>query len=1077
MKRKQVRHITHSWHKVRKWHFFFGYVLFIIAACQSPVPDKIQAASAGIPDKIDYSLHVKPILSDRCFACHGPDNNTREAGLRLDTEEGAYAALQSNEKRFALKAGNLKKSEVFHRIIASDPDLMMPPPESNLSLTDKEKAIIVRWIEQGAEYKPHWAFVKPERPKLPKVKNKQWPQNEIDYFVLKKLEKQGLEPNSKANKTTLIRRLYFDLTGLPPTPVQVDGFINNTSADAYEKLVDDLLQSPAHAERMAMEWMDVARYADSHGFHADGLRHMWPWRDWVISAFAKNLSYDKFITWQTAGDLLPNATREQIIATGFNRNHPINSEAGVVPEEFRVEAVLDRANTTAKAFLALTFECARCHDHKFDPISQKEYFQFSAFFNNVDELGVISNDGNTGPLLKLTNEVAENKLDSIHQLVNEIAARQEAIKQKNSKITHLQPNLKKGLLAHLPLDATEEKATNLAKRRKPGKLRGEVELVAGANNSAVKIDSDYEFLQIEEGMFEKTQPFSVSLWLKPEKQDHYQEIFGNAGQKNSFWRGYEAYLDSLNRISFRLTHALPHNLVHVTSKQPIPLNEWTHLAFSYDGSAKAMGVKIYINGKVAESTIHYDNLYKSILPVNAHHNLQKRDIRFGKAYRGNTGDDGLLKGAFDEVRVYERKISALEVAHIYQEVLPQKAISWLSREDSMEHYLMQQPDYLASLAQLQKMREAELNIVDTITEVMVMKEMPEMRSTYVLDRGVYNAHLEQVFPGTPSSINQFAEAYESNRLGLAQWLVAEDNPLTARVAVNRYWQMLFGRGIVATSNDFGNQGDLPTHPELLDWLAVDFRENGWNVRRLLKQMVMSATYQQSSVASPEKQEKDPDNLWLAYGPKHRLQAEMIRDNALQAAGLLVKNVGGPSVKPFQPKGLWSEKASFSRKLHYYTQDSGKALYRRSMYTFIRRSQPPPNLAVFDQPNRNYCVIKRQTTNTPLQSLVLLNDPQFIEASRLVAERMQHQAGGNVEQQLNYGFRLLTSRKLKPKETEIFKKLYQEEINKFSQQEKAADSLLSIGDYPRDPSLDKVYTAALTVVASLMMNHDEAYMKR
>jgi len=414
---------------------------------------------------------------------------------------------------------------------------------------------------------------------------------------------------------------------------------------------------------------------------------------------------------------------------------------------------------------------------------------------------------------------------------------------------------------------------------------------------------------------------------------------------------------------------------------------------------------------------------------------------------------------------------------LHKEINDKQEINWLGQQDSLQHHWMQQPDYLANLQQLQKLRNAELGIMDTITELMVMKEMPAPRPTYVLDRGIYDAHLEQVFPNTPTAINPFAEAYEKNRLGLAAWLVSDENPLTARVAVNRYWQMLFGRGIVGTSDDFGNQGDLPTHPELLDWLAVDFRENGWDVRRLLKQMVMSATYQQQSVATPEKREKDPDNLWLARGPKHRLPAEMIRDNALLAAGLLVKKIGGPSVKPFQPKGLWSEKASFSRKLHYYLQDSGESLYRRSMYTFIRRSQPPPNLAVFDQPNRNYCVIKRQNTNTPLQALVLLNDPQFVEASRLVAERMQREGGPDLASKLDYGFQLLTSRQLKTAEKEIFKSLYQEEFNKFSQQKEAADSLLAVGDYPASDSLDKINTAALTVVASLMMNHDESYMKR
>ena len=1063
--------------QLQKWHLLI--LLAGMISCKPSVPEEVEQASENIPQEIDFNLHVKPILSDRCFACHGPDANKREADLRLDTEEGAFAALGKDKNRFAIKAGNLKNSEMFHRIVAQDPDIMMPPPESNLVLTAEEKAILIRWIDQGAEWKTHWAFINPEKPKLPKVKNNNWPQNEIDHFVLKKLEEENFKPASPADKITLVRRLYFDLTGLPPSPQQVQAFVDDNSANAYENLVDKLLTTPEHAERLAMEWMDVARYADSHGYHADGYREMWPWRDWVISAFAKNMPYDKFVSWQVAGDLLPDPSREQMVATAFHRNHPMTAEGGIVDEEYRVEYVLDRVNTTAKAFLGLTMECSRCHDHKYDPISQKEYYQFSAFFNNVDELGMTGDDGNAGPMLKMTDEVTQKRLDSLYTMIEQLDKQKETLAQnvEDNALQIAKVNLRNGLIAHYPLNAGTEKTPNLADSRKPGKIVGEADIVNGPRGNAIRVNGDHEFIELPKmGLFEKTEPFSISLWLKPEKKDQYQEIFGNNGNKNSYWRGYESYMDSTNRITWRLVHALPHNLIQVTTEEPVPLQEWTHLSFAYDGSSSASGLKLFINGQATDLNIDYDNLYKTILPVNPNYKSANRPLRFGKAYRAFSGDDGVMAASFDEIKIYDRAITSLEAANLYKNYQPEAQLT-LTRKDSMEYWLDQQQEYQQLMAQAQAAWEKELEVMDSLPELMVMKEMEKPRPAYILDRGIYNARLEQVYPSTPNSVLSFSDDFEKNRLGLAKWLVSDENPLTARVSVNRYWQMIFGKGIVGSSNDFGNQGDLPTHPKLLDWLAVDFRENGWDVRRLLKMMVMSSTYRQSSVAGDEKREKDPGNLFLARGPKQRLQAEMIRDNALKAAGVLVKKVGGPSVKPYQPPGLWIEKGTFSKILLTYQPDQGDGLYRRSLYTFIKRTSPPPNMTIFDQQSRSFCVVKRQTTNTPLQALVLMNDPQFVEASRLVAERMQKEVEGDLEEKLNYGFQLLASRPLEPEETAIFKQLYQEETEKYNENIAAADSLLSVGEYPVDDSLDKINTAALTVVASLMMNHDESYMKR
>ncbi len=1046
----------------------------------------------GIPQKVDFNYHIKPILSDRCFACHGPDENKIEGGLRLDIEEKALAELESGSH--AIVPGKLGKSALYHRIISEDAEEMMPPPESNLKLTDHEKALLIRWIEQGAEYKPHWSFIPPKKPEIPEVKNTARINNPIDNFVLAKLEPSELQPSPPADKERLLRRVTFDLTGLPPTLEEIDAFLADNTPNAYEKAVDRLLDTPAYAERMALDWMDLSRYADSHGYHADGYRLMWPWRDWVIQAFKENMPYDQFVTWQIAGDMLPEPTREQKLATAFHRNHPMTAEGGIVDEEYRLKYVFDRANTTATAFLGLTLECAQCHDHKYDPISQKEYYQFTAFFNNIKEVGMTGDDGNAGPTLLLTSEETEEKVRYIRE---KIADHQQKLQQRKDEVSSedfdkkLTPqdinySLSGGLAAHYPLDGIQgEKSLNLARRNNPAKVSGDPAVIEGKAGNAFSFVNEYDILSLDAGFYERTDAFSFSVWVKPEKKDAYAVILGNAGHKNTYWRGYEMYLDSLNRVSVRLTNALPHNYLHVTTKEAIPPEKWSHVTFTYDGSSKAAGLQVYLDGQPAKLNVNFDHLYKSILPVDAAYKPKEQPLRVAKSYRSFGGDNGVFQGSLDDIRIYKRVLTAIEVNELYEKntfktliALPSGERNEIQKAILLDFFLHRKdPTYQQLLQQLHAYRDEEHALLDTVSEVMVMKEMDTPRPTYLLDRGAYDAPKSQVHPNTPESVLTFSEGLPKNRLGLAQWLVSEENPLTARVTVNRYWQMCFGKGIVKTTQDFGNQGELPTHPELLDWLAVEFMDSGWDVKALMKLIVMSATYRQSSVATEELLKADPDNVWLARGPNHRLPAEMIRNNALAASGLLVKKVGGPSVKPYQPEGLWIEKGTFSHFLLRYEPDEGDDLYRRSLYTFWKRTSPPPSMIAFDAPERDICIVRRQTTSTPMQALVLLNDPQFVEASRILAERMMLQGGETLQEKMNFGFRLLTARTLQAEETEVFINLFQEEYKQYQQDKESALALLKVGDYPRNQQLDVAETAAFSVVASMMMNHDEAYTKR
>ncbi|MEK6476895.1 DUF1553 domain-containing protein [Catalinimonas sp. 4WD22] len=1070
----------HSLLRIFSLLFFAGFCM--LSACQESSKNRADNAK-----KVSFNYDIKPILSDRCFACHGPDANKREAELRLDTPEGAFAALAENPGHFAIVAGEADESELYRRISSSDPEVMMPPPESNLKITAEEVELIRQWIEEGAEYEPHWSFIKPEQSEVPEVQLSEWPKNEIDQFVLARMESQQWQPADRAEKSTLLRRLSFDLTGLPPSVKELEDFLNDDSPQAYEKAVDRLLDSEHYGERMASEWLDVARYADSHGYQDDGMRNMWPWRDWVIQAFNKNLPYDDFILWQLGGDMLPNPTEEQILATGFNRNHLQSQEGGIVDEEYRVEYVADRTNTLGKAFLGLTLECARCHDHKYDPISQKEYYEMFAFFNNVNEAGQIPYMGEASPTLILTSEEAEKQLafveEKITALEKEVAPPnyQEAFEQWKKTLTeHAAIQLRKAL-GHYPLDQPRnEKFRNLANQAKPANMvvnqqDQEPEIVEAKFGKGLKLVGDsYVDLGEEIGYFDRHQPFSISIWLKPLKDSLEGPIFSRSGGLFNGNRGYDFMLRADGTISASLNHTYPADGIEVHTQEKIVPHQWHHLVFTYDGSSKAEGVMIYKDGKKLPLIVYNDHLKQSI-------------IRYGKDRESWGGSGNLqigkrfeetLDGAVvDEFMVFDKTLSAPEVSKLYNESADLQAFLVVDQQQALLDYYLGNfnPTYQKQYRQLTEERGKANNILTDQPEVMVMKDRTHPRKSYILDRGAYDARTEELSPNTPEIIMPMPDDLPKNRLGLAKWLIHEDNPLTARVVVNRYWQMLFGRGLVNTSDDYGSQGELPSHPELLDWLAVSFRESGWDVKALLKMMVMSATYQQSSIADEEKLEADPDNLWLARGPSYRMPAEMIRDNALAASGLLTDTIGGPSVKPYQPKGLWKELAT--RNATVYVQDSGQNLYRRGLYTIWKRSSPPPSMISFDASEKYLCVVKRQKTSTPLQALILLNDPQYVEASRLLAERMMTEGGIETDKQIAFGFQALTSRRPDPRELQLLTSLYQEELEVFKSDPVSADSLLQVGEYPRDQQLAKAELAALTVVANTLVNYDEAVFKR
>jgi len=1028
-------------------------------------------ALAASPAKVDFNYHVKPLLSDRCFACHGPDEKGRKGKLRLDTQEGAFKAL--DDGMFVIKPGDSAHSELVRRITSTDPDEVMPPPKSNLSLSKEEIELLRRWVQQGAEWKKHWAFIPVGELAVPEVKNKKWPRNEIDRFVLARLESEKLKPGPEATKERLLRRVSFDLTGLPPTLVEIDAFLADKSPNAYEKVVDRLLASPAYGERMAVEWLDVARYADTYGYQADRINHLWPWRDWVIGAFNRNVRINDFIRWQIAGDLLPGATREQKVATAFNRLHRQTNEGGSVDEEFRVEYNSDRVHTTAGAFLGLTMECARCHDHKYDPISQKDYYRLFAFFNSTEESGLYSHftDAIPSPTVMLYKDDAEEKR---HQgLKMTIQFKERDLEQYSLlppspdfdswlKTTNSMVSIR-GLIGHYSFDnLTNNNSPNLAATNFHAKLSDEPKRVTGPVGQALQFDGEDSVKIDKFADFKRTDPFSFSLWLNTGEELpeivvlHHQQAGSDSG-----YQGYQLVLEE-GHASFALIHFWPGNAIKVRTKQKLKLNSWLHLGITYDGSSRAAGLKLFLNGQPVATEVVKDHLFKDF--------ANGQPLMLAARFRSRGFKDGMI----DELKVFDRCLTAMEMNDIggaFPQVVDR--LKSARKADLFDYYLANFDDgYSQRLAELKKLRDQENELASSVKEIMGMGDLPTPRPTYVLKRGEYDKRGDTVEPATPESILSLDPKLPRNRLGLAQWLVDPKNPLVSRVLVNRYWQLYFGRGLVATTEDFGSQGALPTHPELLDWMAKHFMDSGWDLKALHKLIVTSATYRQSSQTSPTLLARDPENKLLARGPKNRLTAEMLRDGALAASGQLVQKIGGPSAKPYQPEGIWEDTAGSK-----YEPDKGENLYRRSLYTFWKRTAPHPMMTTFDAAERNNCTVRRQVTSTPLQALVLLNDPQFTEAARRIGERALKEGGATPAERITFCFRLLVGRKPSAREATVLRNLYDEQLALFRAQKKSGEAPVKAGDTPLDKSLDPAEVAASAALASAILNFDEAILKR
>ena len=968
-------------------------------------------------------------------------------------------AFVEHKGHFPIVAGNIAKSELYRRITAQKTDELMPPPDSDKKLSARQIEILRRWIEQGAAWQPLWSFIPPQRPELPEVKDAKWSRNPIDRFILARLEAEHLAPSPEADKPTLVRRLYFDLLGLPPTPQQVDEFVSDKSPNAYEKLVDRLLANPHYGERMALDWLDAARYADTHGYHIDAGRDMTAWREWVIDAFNRDLPYDQFTIQQLAGDLLPHATMEQKIASGFSRNNMINFEGGAIPEEYQAAYIIDRTNTMGTVWLGLTVGCCQCHDHKFDPISQKEYYQFFAFFNHVPENGLDGRKGNAVPFIKTPTIEQKRKLDEVAAAIHENEAK---LLAPSPEIDAAQANWEK----EIPSQGQDVKWTVL----KPSSMKS-----AGGATLAEQDDQ------------------SIIVSGSNPKSDSYTIV---------------APTDLSSVTAIRL-EALPKD--DLNGKGPgrsdngnIVLTGLRLKVAPADDNAKPTTVKF----RAATADFSQDNFPVSDAIAPKHKAGWAIYPEVGKPHsamfqleRSMASESGMVltitldfRSQFAGHQLGHFRLSATDASNplganpVPQDVKKIIAIAPDSRSDVQQATLRKfyrenistaQNDIKDRLAALRKQQdEAEANERTT----MVMEEMDKPRDTFILLRGQYDQHGEKVSPNVPKSLPPLPEGAPHDRLALAQWLVSPSHPLTARVAINRYWQAFFGTGIVKTTGDFGSQGEEPSHPALLDWLACEFMKPSdgktpqWDTKAMVRLIVTSATYRQSSVVTPELLARDPENRLLARGSRFRLPAEFIRDQALSISGLLNPQIGGHSVSPYQPPGLWEELMARSDGANWtaqvYVQDHGSDLYRRTMYTFWKRTSPPPALSTFDAPDRETCIVHRAITNTPLQALVLMNDPTYVEASRKLAERMMKEAGPGPDERIAFAFDCATARAPSAQEMAVLKKVYDAQLEVYRADRPAADKLLKVGESPRDEKLDASELAAWTTVASVILNFDE-----
>ena len=1036
-------------------------------------------ATAAPPATIEYNRDIRPILNENCFACHGADSASRKADLRLDRRDDAIAAE-------AFVPGDTDNSELLERIRTADPDEIMPPPSSKKTLTAAQKEMLTRWIASGADYQPHWSFLVPKRPAPPAVKNEGWVRNPIDRFILAALEAKGLTPAPEADRRTLVRRLSLDLTGLPPSPELVDAFLADQAPDAYEKLVDRLIASDRWGEHRARYWLDAARYADTHGIHIDNYREIWAYRDWVINAFNRNMPFDKFTIEQLAGDLLPNRTLDQQIASGFNRCNITTSEGGAIAEEYLVLYDRDRTETTSAVWMGLTTGCAVCHDHKFDPISQKEFYSLAAFFNNTTQAAMDGNIKDTPPIVPVPRvedrerwQALLKEVDTAKQALDarRKAARDESVKELASARPELAAETvpADGLRLLAPLSEGTGTAVGLTTR---GSWR-QVDLGKAAawvpghvSEKALVVKPGVDLTIPEAGDFDTNQAFSYGAWIKLPKAAAVKTgaLFARMDEGNDH-RGWDLWIEN-GRIATHIIHKWEDDALKVIAKEPLKADEWHHVFVTYDGKSKASGVAIYFDGKPQPVEIAVDKLKGSI--------RTKTPLALARRSVGSNVNNLVIQ----DLRIYAQALPAEQVTALAQSTRagwiasrPAAKRSEAETNELFDWWLNTNDTAFRTLATKSatlEREQAEIRARGTLTHVM--QEKNEMPQAYILYRGEYDKRRDAVKPATPAVLPAWPEELPRNRLGLAQWLLRADHPLTARVTVNRFWQEVFGTGIVRTSGDFGATGELPSHQDLLDWLAVEFRETGWDVQRFFRLLVTSSTYRQSAAATTEKLEKDPSNRFLSRGPRFRMDAEMVRDYALAASGLLSSRIGGSSVKPYQPEGVWEAVAMPGSNTRNYKQDSGEDLYRRSMYTFWKRSAPPASMDIFNAPSRETCTVRRERTNTPLQALVTMNDPQFVEAARKLAELTLKTGGSTPDDRLAFLSARLLARPLRAEEQKVVAASLAELTGYYEAHPADAQALIAVGESKPDASLAPPSLAAWTMLANEVMNLDEVLNK-
>jgi len=1022
----------------------------------------------GADVRLDFQRDVRPVLAEHCFSCHGQDDAKRKAKLRLDTREGATADLGGHA---AVVPGKPEASTLVHRIQSTDPEERMPPMDAHRPLSDAQQETLRRWVAEGAPYQGHWAFQKVARPRIPLTRDSRWGRHPVDHFILMRLEAEGHRPSAEARPEIWLRRASLDLVGLPPTPSEIDQFMTDVTArgeHAYESKVDEWLASPHFGERQAQEWLDVARFADTHGFNNDTTRTMWRWRDWVIESFNSGIPYDRFLTEQLAGDLLPNASLDQRIATGFGRNHVVNSEGGIIDEEYRVEYVADRVRTLGMAWMGLTLECSRCHDHKYDPIPQRDYYRLFAFFNNVAEFGEDGRIGNAAPILLAPTREQQQKLQRLEDEIDCETRKLEALLGSSAVL----PDPNPGATDSRFLEAWERLAQQpvvtpppdpafalSTESQPPGLANTQFDAVvplAGVTNLV---------LPVKPAVFSAAQPWTLTTWVSwaggeapiLSSMDHF--VDPSAGGSG---RGAEVRINAEGQVEVRLAEFWPAYAIQLMTIEKLQPSQWRHVTVSYDGGTKASGVRVLLEGRPVEAVMRRDGLTGKSGASHAPR-LGATIAKVPELFHGDLGG----------FRLYSNVVASSLIAPWVENQAARKLASDRTRIDLPPAFARDlamrsgDAEYAARWEARERLRSERLALLREAPQTMVMEDLPQPRQSHVLKRGHYAALGEPVEPGVPEAIGVgWPAGAPLNRLGLARWLTLPEHPLTSRVVVNRLWAQLFGTGLVKTVEDLGVQGEFPSHPELLDWLARELVETGWDLKRLMRGLVLSSTYRQSSETPPALRERDPENRWLGRGPRSRLPAEVIRDQALAISGLLKEQVGGPSVFPVQPESLYQGVVvAADYPGTKWTPSEGGDRYRRSLYTFWKRTVPHPVMTTFDAPDREFCSARRLPTNTPLQALALMNETTFVEAGARLGARARSEGGGTEAERLAYAFRLGTGRKPEAREVEALEHTFAKLYSQFS-------SAPDAGDQARAKATD----AAWAAVGSLILNLDETISK-